>query len=205
MDRLPPEIIAYIASFLLRTLEDGKRKPLLMLMAKQGYQIPGHETNPPLVRPALATLSRRWQLAVESTTFREIRLSSVDLDDFRRFFLAESNRHRRPLLRTLLFTVLLPSRITAGAPSDDEDSLLPYETDLDRQKNDEAATKVIRALFDILSQWPAEATVGFSLSLQSPLESRYRNSDSSHYSYTRLLDNPSSPLPTLPCIKSFTT
>lgn len=213
MDRLPMEILHHIASFIPRTLDDGKRKrkAILVLMTKQGYQIPGYETDPPLVRPALATLSRRWQHAIEAITFRSIRLSSADLDDFGRIFLAESNPHRRPLLRSLFFTVVLPSHIFP-IPLDDNSNwvpIIPDETDLDRQNNNRVTTKAIRALFDILSRWPTDATVGFSLTVQSPLENSYRSRDgpvpTGNYSYTRVLDIRSSPLPVLPCIKSFTT
>ena len=40
---------------------------------------------PDFDRPALATISRKWQTAIERQTFKNIHVRSTDLDRFRRY------------------------------------------------------------------------------------------------------------------------
>ncbi|AEO57637.1 hypothetical protein MYCTH_2304023 [Thermothelomyces thermophilus ATCC 42464] len=45
-----------------------------------------------LARPAIATLSRKWQFAVEPLVFRAVRIKSIELDESSR----PSSRHPIP-------------------------------------------------------------------------------------------------------------
>jgi hypothetical protein len=125
MDCLPLEIIANIALYLPKWLEDN-----------------GSATDAQLARPA--SLSRKWQFSVEPAVFREIKLKSTELDAFASVF-STSQSHRRRLLKSLVFNIVLPIY------SDDDCAM--YETDWDRLANSKAASEAVTALFDVLSRW----------------------------------------------------
>lgn len=77
MDGLPLEVIALIASYLPKRNGDGD----------------GANANRRLVRPAIATLSRKWQFAVEPLVFRAVRIKSTELDEFASVFSASHPSH----------------------------------------------------------------------------------------------------------------
>ncbi|KAL2181738.1 uncharacterized protein P884DRAFT_266151 [Thermothelomyces heterothallicus CBS 202.75] len=84
MDGLPLKVIAYIASYLPKRSGDGD----------------GVNANRRLVRPAIATLPRKWQFAVEPLVFRTVRIKSTELDEFadadadRGHYESNQDRHR---------------------------------------------------------------------------------------------------------------
>ena len=80
MDRLPHDIYEEICTYLDRT----------------SYN-----------RPALATVSRQWQNAIERLTFKELRIDSTEIDTFKRFL----DGHRCRFLNRLKFLVVLPSYV----------------------------------------------------------------------------------------------
>lgn len=66
MDRLPQELAIHIASFLER--EGGQSDIGLLQRKKTVSRLPPY-----------ATLSPKWQLAIEYRTFQSLRLKSTDL------------------------------------------------------------------------------------------------------------------------------
>lgn len=113
MDQLPPELISVIVSHLDREA----------------------------IGP-YASLSRQWQVAVESITFRHLRLDSTDLNQFQRRL---SIQHRRAALETLDYFASLP------AYSDDR--CAKVERRREREANNAAFTEAVNSLFTILKNW----------------------------------------------------
>jgi len=72
MDRLPLGIIGRIASYLPKPSGDGASS----------------NADSRLVRLAIASVSRKWQFAVEPLVFRSMELESTDLDEFASVFSA---------------------------------------------------------------------------------------------------------------------
>lgn len=70
MDRLPQELLDRIVGY-LPDQREGNR-----------------------IRPALATLSRPWQYAIETFTFASLRITSNDLEEFKLVFTASTTRRR---------------------------------------------------------------------------------------------------------------
>ncbi|EKG12146.1 F-box domain cyclin-like protein, partial [Macrophomina phaseolina MS6] len=113
MDQLPPELISVIVSHLDREA----------------------------IGP-YASLSRQWQVAVESITFRHLRLDSTDLNQFQRRL---SIQHRRAALETLDYFASLP------AYSDDR--CAKVERRREREANNAAFTEAVNSLFTMLKNW----------------------------------------------------
>ncbi|KAI0452544.1 hypothetical protein F5B21DRAFT_483376 [Xylaria acuta] len=86
MDNLPQEIVDHVVSFI----------PLRIREANRSISRP---------LPLLATVSRRFQRAVEKRTFKDIYIMTTDteLDEFERIW----NPQRRPNLRKLFIGVLV--------------------------------------------------------------------------------------------------
>ena len=200
MESLPHEVLCNIALFLPKTLDTG------------------NDSRPGIfVRPRVATLSRAWQSAIETITFREIHIKSnrPELEIFKEAFSDLSRcRHRRRALRKLEYDVVLPVY--------SDQSCAEYETSDDRQANDDAFTKAISELVQFLSQWPAQCTLQLVLRAYSPMDYQVQpedirtkrnqylrirelggrddlKNDRFCYSYLSL----QSPLPTVSCIHSF--
>ncbi|KAJ2891387.1 hypothetical protein MKZ38_000513 [Zalerion maritima] len=91
--------------------------------------------------PALATISRQWQRAIERHTFRNIRLRSTDLDRFQDVV----QQDRRRYVHAIDYLVILP---TYGG-----EERCRFEREVDRQANDEAFTAAIYGLFYRLESW----------------------------------------------------
>lgn len=218
MDSLPFEIITIIASYLPETRDFKFRRLFEDVMAAKQAKRP-----PPFAQPsiaAFASLSRRWQLAVEPLLFREIRVRSVELDEFAAIY-STSQSHRRRLLKYLRFEILLPTY------NDAEYKL--FESDQDRQANNKVSFEAIAALFNVLSGWGSDPAFAIDLSIRiySPVDATMHNKyradgalsgrsrdpdeplvegetdlfdDRYKYSYIRLPEPDT--LPTLPCVRS---
>ncbi|VUC31792.1 unnamed protein product [Clonostachys rosea] len=135
MDTLPHEVIEHIISFLVPNLVEPLREPY----EKASKPSP----NIRLLTP-VATTSSRLAAAVERWTFRHIRINSDELSEFAKLFTPS----RRASLTNLTYTIILPSY--------DEDAAIRAESPEERAANDEAYTRAIHALFNLLSDWEKE-------------------------------------------------
>lgn len=100
--------------------------------------------------PQLSTISRAWQSVVERRTMRAIQLKSTDLQDFSNVFI---HQNRRAALVDLSYNVILPAY--------NDHQCARFETDRDKQRNNQALTDAIHALLFLLHSWDEEA-VGLS-------------------------------------------
>lgn len=91
--------------------------------------------------PSLATVSRKWQSAVERQTFRRIVLRSTDLERFQTIV----RGRRRAYVNIIHYQVVLP------AYSDAE--RCRFERGDTRQTNDDAFTAAIHGLLSIMESW----------------------------------------------------
>ena len=132
MNGLPLEIIDIIVSHLPKWTDDVAQ--------------PRRE----LVRPKIASVSRKWQLAVERVVCREVRFKNAELDAFASVF---SQPRRRALIETLRFEIVLPTY------SDTECAV--YESDQDRLANNRAASEAVASLLHLLSGWGSDPDVAF--------------------------------------------
>lgn len=96
--------------------------------------------------PRLSTISRAWQSAVERRTMRSIQLKSTDLQHFSNIFV---HQNRRAALVELSYNAILP------AYSDHQ--CARFETDGDKQQNNQALTDAIRSLLSLLHSWDDRA------------------------------------------------
>ncbi|KKY15129.1 putative f-box domain cyclin-like protein [Diplodia seriata] len=118
MDRLPPELIALIISFLN---EDGNDNDTTT-------------TN----LAAYAPISRQYQVAVEHLTFRRLRVQS-GAEQLALFAERLLPRHRRAALVEIAFEVLLPAYSA--------DRAAKFERRREREANNAAFTAAVAALF----------------------------------------------------------
>ncbi|GKT48625.1 uncharacterized protein ColSpa_08806 [Colletotrichum spaethianum] len=185
MERLPQEVVAKIAGY-LPDRHEGKR-----------------------IRPALATLSRSWQSAIEPFTFKSLHITSDDLKKFYPAFAGCWTRRR--FLRDLHLDIVLPRY-------SDEDCA-KYETADDRAANNEVLSHHTSALLQELSQWPAGGKLNLVIGLYSPMDDAHRGpekfdhdhhevalgrrqdifSERYRYSYIRFIDTS---LAVVPCVTS---
>ncbi|KAK0726362.1 hypothetical protein B0T21DRAFT_413694 [Apiosordaria backusii] len=135
-----------------------------------------------------ATISTKWQYAVERFLFEEIIFTNAELDDFASIF-SPKQAHRRRFLEHANFRVILPE---FGDPDDTW-----YESDKARRDNDRFASKAVWALFNILSPWKSDPSLWFELSLAIP-SPKYK-SRKHQYSYISIKDAEN--LPALPFIR----
>ncbi|KAK3986389.1 hypothetical protein QBC44DRAFT_361601 [Cladorrhinum sp. PSN332] len=191
MELLPVEVIIKIASHLPRAVSDEDAR---------------------LVRPGIASISRKWQSVVEEHTFRKLKITNTELPKFASIFSAPQS-HRRALLKSLNFSIILPTY------TDQECGI--FETNEDRAANDKFASEAVYGLFTILSSWGPDPAIGLSLSfdIHSPMDCEHRgypkyrqdSRDAKYgnrqdlfgkrykYSYIRLT-HPDKSLPEVPCI-----
>jgi hypothetical protein len=185
MDRLPLEIIVHIASYLPAP---PRKYPTDTTTASDDR----------LVRPRIASVSRKWQFAVEPFVFRDIRVKSTELDEFASVFSAAQSR-RRSLLKELTADIILPMYSAADCAV--------WESNQDRLVNDKVASEAVASLFSILSGWGSDPAIAIALSIalyspkdhephfnpDDPLVPRYA------YSYIRLSN--ADKLPVVSCLK----
>ncbi|KAI1637848.1 hypothetical protein F4809DRAFT_602874 [Biscogniauxia mediterranea] len=129
MDNWPQEIYDHVVSFIERRVGEAD------------VPIWDHHRLPPAY-PAIAVISRKFQVAVERYTFRRLRIHTTDpeLDHLER---ALTTSRRRRALRNLSLTIVLPSYPPV--------SYTEFETDRDRSANNEAVTATLARVFRILT------------------------------------------------------
>ncbi|KAE8371306.1 hypothetical protein BDV26DRAFT_276381 [Aspergillus bertholletiae] len=110
-----------------------------------------------------ATISRRWQYAVERFTMAEIKKYSSDLDMFRQVF---SDPRRRKLLRKLDYEVDLPTYSM--------NRTMCLERRRESKANNEAFNRGVIDIFEEMSSWKTQA-VELTLTASSPTD-RHRRS-----------------------------
>ncbi|KAL8916579.1 MAG: hypothetical protein Q9172_006244 [Xanthocarpia lactea] len=203
MDRLPQELITHVASYIER--EDDQSHLGFLFHQKMPSKLPPY-----------ATLSRRWQLAIESRTFRSLRLTNHELPYLAQVLVG----HRRLFLSDLAYDIVLPTY--------DDKACAKFETKEDMERNNQVFTDAIHTLFQFLKAWEdAGATMEschLSLHLSdvyAPMDGRHRGLEKYEqdkeqwysnkrsdlwghryeHSILRLLEHP--PLPTLSILSSF--
>ncbi|KAI1380195.1 hypothetical protein F4677DRAFT_253505 [Hypoxylon crocopeplum] len=97
--------------------------------------------DPTFDRPALATISRQWQTAIERQTFRQIRLESTDLKRFQDIV----HPGRRRYVNDIYYFIVLPAY--------SDEARARFKCEDNRLANDEAFTAAIHDLFHILKSW----------------------------------------------------
>ena len=129
MVNLSQEIIDLIVSYLQRWEHEHRN------------DIPGRGR---ALLPAYATISQSWQYAIEGQTFREIAVKSTGIDDLSRIVV----KHRRKLLRRLELNVILPTYTDKACAK--------FETEEDKQSNNQVFTRAIKDLLSLLRSWHDE-------------------------------------------------
>ncbi len=153
MDRLPQELVTHIASFI------DRHDPGLDFFEQQSA---------PSELPGYATISRPWQQAIESRTFRSLHFKSTELPDVVKIL---TFSHRKQLLSSLTYDVVLPTYT--------DNQCAKFETAEDMQRNNEAFTQAIHGLFQFLKT--GQGYQGFNaLSLDlwdcySPMDAMHRD------------------------------
>lgn len=125
---LSQELICLVASYLQRWEHENRAD-----ISERGALL-----------PAYATLSRSWQHAIERRTFRQIVVKSTEIEDFSRIVV----NHRRKLLRRLELNVILPTYTDKACAK--------FETEKDKQSNNQVFTKAIKDLLALLRSWHDE-------------------------------------------------
>ncbi|KAI0452629.1 hypothetical protein F5B21DRAFT_332459 [Xylaria acuta] len=156
MDKISPEIFEHIISLVIRQISEGDIHE-------------GECDTLPYALPTLATVSRKFQWAVEQRTFRSLRIetSNAELSEFERTLGPRRRSHLRHLSITLL-VLPRPSKASTGDESESESESC-YETDRDRQAHMEASTAPLRRVWNFLGAWDESTTnsKGINLSLST--------------------------------------
>ncbi|KAI0202234.1 hypothetical protein F4808DRAFT_422499 [Astrocystis sublimbata] len=107
-----------------------------------------------------ATISPRWQLAVERRLFSSIAITSSELDRFKEMF---ATHRRRMLLHKLCYDALLPAH--------EERTIWEVESREDHVSNVGALSAAVHAIMSELHDWKETGTVfEFALDIYSPLD-----------------------------------
>jgi hypothetical protein len=126
---LSQEIISLVASYLPRWEHEDRAN-----ISERG----------PALLPSYATISRSWQHVIECQTFRDITVKSIEIDHFSRIVA----NHRRKLLRRLELNVILPTYTDKACAK--------FETEQDKQSNNQVFTKAIKDFLALLRSWHDE-------------------------------------------------
>ncbi|KAL8730717.1 MAG: hypothetical protein Q9166_003909 [cf. Caloplaca sp. 2 TL-2023] len=132
MDRLPQELVNHIASFVER--EDDQSDAGLLLRKKMVSKLPPY-----------ATLSHKWQLAIESRTFHTLHMTSLELAYFSQVLTAQ----RRSFLSYLTYDIVLPTY--------EDHQCAKFETKQDIERNSQAFTYALHALLQFFKTWDVTA------------------------------------------------
>ncbi len=138
MDSLPPELISRVLDYIIPV---------------------GHSRRFPGIPLApCATLDRRWQTIIESCTLSDIRINTPQrMEEFQRLV---SVPRRTACVQGIEFVVELESY--------DEQARARFETDEERQRNNEIFTTTIGALFKILSSCTHDSIIEVDIKAMSP-------------------------------------
>ncbi|KAI0814079.1 hypothetical protein GGR55DRAFT_495121 [Xylaria sp. FL0064] len=193
MDRLSTEIFEHIIS----------------LIPERIVQEDVPNTDPSIIRnvlPPLATVSRRFQRAIERRTFYQLKskANNAKLNQFEQILGPE----RQAYVRQLYITLPVPphsSKATAEEESESEYES-PYETNEDRQVHKEIMTAPLRRLWNFISTWSQTAKKGISLNLDAQPSQAVPQGRWIHRPFTfSLLDlnADAENLAPLPCVSKF--
>lgn len=132
--RLSQELIDQIASYLERCDEDssGLKEPVSKL-------------------PEYACISRKWQLSIESRTFRSLIINNTELPDLARIVVG----HRRHFLTQVNYDIFLTL-------NSDRSSNPKFESDEDQKVNNATFTQALKDLFQLLKSWETDIEEGQS-------------------------------------------
>ncbi|KAL9605308.1 MAG: hypothetical protein Q9179_001482 [Wetmoreana sp. 5 TL-2023] len=154
MDRLPQELLTHIASFVERG--DDQSGVGFLQRKKTVSKL-----------PLYATISSKWQLAIESRTFRSLRLTSPELP-----YLAQVlTGYRRGFLSNLAYDIVLPTYT--------DNRCAKFEAREDMERNNQSFTYAVYALFQFLNTWEKEShSLSLDLSdIYSPMDRFHRGLD----------------------------
>lgn len=101
--------------------------------------------NPVSKLPAYACISRKWQLSIESRTFRSLIISNKELPDFAKIVVG----HRRQFLTQVTYDIFLTL-------NSDRSSNPKFESDEDQKVNNAAFTQALKDLFQELKSWETD-------------------------------------------------
>lgn len=182
MDQLPQETINRIVSHV------GVR-------VGAEYVKPWKVKTLPLARPSVAALSRRFQAAVESLTFRVLHIKSTEVSELEQMF----DRHpaRGQALKSLSISLVLPQ-------NGQRQQVDEYANDDVRGANNVSVTTGLEHIFNLLAKWCGDKPcVDLEISDVCPPVGADQSSEPNYrFSLLNLVDNGSS-LQTLPCVRRF--
>lgn len=105
-----------------------------------------------------ATISRKWQYAVERYTMADIKKYSTDLDTFRQVFLSP---RRKKLLRKLYYEIDLPTY--------SKNRIFCLERKRESKANNKVFSRGITDFFDAMSTWKTQR-IDLTLTASSPMD-----------------------------------
>ena len=149
MDTLPTEICDHIACLLYTPRES---LGLLDEDRRGKHQRIAH----------LSVLSRRWQPIIEQRVFQTLNITSSDIIDLGRIVFGK----RRQFLTSLNVLIYLTEY--------KREMCFKYESDGERQVDNELAVAQLRRLFTLLSTWDAGSGLVLCLGFSSPSDLRFR-------------------------------
>ncbi|KAB8265587.1 hypothetical protein BDV32DRAFT_33953 [Aspergillus pseudonomiae] len=144
---------------------DYLSQEILQLIIAHLLEVPPIK-HPPQPAPKVgqyATISRKWQYAVERFTMADIKKYSSDLDMFRQVF---STPRRRKLLRKLEYEIDLPTYST--------NRIQCLERRRESKANNETFKRGVMDLFDEMSSWKTQG-VDLALTASSPMDCHRRS------------------------------
>ncbi|KAI1274858.1 hypothetical protein F5Y07DRAFT_191862 [Xylaria sp. FL0933] len=194
MDRLPLEIFEHIISLIPQCIVPEN-------VPKTDYSTVLN------VLPPIATVSRRFQRAIERRTFYRLKFKASDakLDEFERILDPE----RQAYVRQLYIMLPVPPRTSNAKAEGKSESGYesPYETNEDRQVHKEVMTAPLRRLWNFIDTWSETARKGIYLKLGAQPTPALPQGRCVHGPFAfSLLDLSADveTLPALPCIGRFT-
>ncbi len=128
---LSQEIVILVASYLQRWEHEDR----VDISSERGQAL----------LPAYASISQSWQYAIECQTFREIAVKSTEIEAFSQIVV----NHRRKQLRRLELNVILPTYT--------EQACAKFETEKDKQSNNQVFTNAIKDVLALLRSWHDES------------------------------------------------
>jgi hypothetical protein len=116
-------------------------------------------------RPVLATISWKWQRAIERRSFRALELKSTELDEFETIITGA----RRRYLRVLRYQIVLPTYSLGSRQL--------FERHDDRKANNEVFSGAIHRFFRIFKSWEDRSSDRSAYSIQLHIRILYSLTD----------------------------